>query len=712
MVYRKSFWSIRKKFIILFAALAVLPGMLVGVTSYFDARDKLQTAKEYEMTAVMQLVKRSIHKDFESLGHMAQLLIANPDIQRQLLAEGPHADPTFSETALNAYLSRLTERVPFLENVSILDSRGVILLDSNPRRVGINMGNSQAVVDPLRSGVSQISNAYDSPISDIKVFGYAEPIVDEHGGIKGVALMQIRFADIFTQSLREIPTGETGAILVLDDTGRILMHPEKRRIDTNILRDPEKSVSDFGRRVLDQMEGRLDYQDESGDRVGHLTRILHWQLVFSISNLEVEQAAHSLLLTYSSIIGIILLLALLIAILFSLEFAKPLKKLSRIFNQMAEGHLQYRLKLKQVDELGSMAEALNITQDKLGMLLGSVLEESARLSTLKNDLHLAVTTAEDATKNISTLIGEVEKGAADQSDCIAELTNSVSQMALGINDLDSRLSEQAAEMTACSKSIDTLLDGNTAVSNALVANAESIDRLDLTVQTGQEQLQVVAKDIARILDDSSRLDDISNLLQKIANQTKLLAMNATIEAAHAGAAGAGFAVVADEVRNLADSAGSQARNVGLVLRQIREEVKQIHDATDSVAVAFDSIKQAVSAVSGQESRIRQQMEQHGSESTALQGAMTRLVLLSASIGDCSKTLLVEKNLTAAKSAELLDLSGKVSRNMQEIESGRKAIIKTVEKVHLVGTSTKKSIETLISESNRFELPSQGVQWLH
>jgi signal transduction histidine kinase len=79
--------------------------------------------------------------------------------------------------------------------------------------------------------------------------------------------------------------------------------------------------------------------------------------------------------------GVSLILAILIAIGFSLIFTKPLKKMNTMAMKLADNDYSARTDIKQTDEIGTLAHNLDILAKRL--LLSS--EESARLEQMRRD---------------------------------------------------------------------------------------------------------------------------------------------------------------------------------------------------------------------------------------------------------------------------------------------------------------------------------------
>jgi methyl-accepting chemotaxis protein len=100
---------------------------------------------------------------------------------------------------------------------------------------------------------------------------------------------------------------------------------------------------------------------------------------------------------------------------------------------------------------------------------------------------------------------------------------------------------------------------------------------------------------------------ITASIADISDQTNLLALNAAIEAARAGDNGRGFAVVADEVRNLAEMSEARSREVESLANKIMDEARGVADRIEKAAKVAAAEAQAGRDVSGDLSRIREDL---------------------------------------------------------------------------------------------------------
>lgn len=233
-----------------------------------------------------------------------------------------------------------------------------------------------------------------------------------------------------------------------------------------------------------------------------------------------------------------------LAVLFAVFFAwlvsaivsKPLATTRQYLEEIAKGDLTRNLHLENRDELGDLANALNMT---VGTLRG-VLESFD----IGSQMQQVVT-------NLDHISNEQYSHANEQVTHIDQINLSMSEL----NSTASVINENAASVAQAAqitfeqvqKVTTTTEEVNQAVQelNQIVAETGSS-----IVKTEDEFGQLIEK-LKEMDAQSQSIERIIAIITDIASQTHLLSLNASIEAAGAGEFGARFAVVAKEVKDLA-----------------------------------------------------------------------------------------------------------------------------------------------------------------
>ncbi len=232
------------------------------------------------------------------------------------------------------------------------------------------------------------------------------------------------------------------------------------------------------------------------------------------------------------VLAVAIVLSLLSSIFLSRLVTFPLRQAIEVIKKVAEGDLTREIRISGKDEIGELAQAVNIMRLKVGQAVGRSAATSQTLS----------------------------ESASEQAAALEETSSSLEEM--------SKRTSQNAKDTLQAKELMTAAKEVTEKANV---SMNDLTRSMSEIAQGSEQTQKIIKTI-----------------DEIAFQTNLLALNAAVEAARAGESGAGFAVVADEVRNLALRATDAAKNTSDSIGDIGRKIKS---GSDLVTISNEAFQQ-------------------------------------------------------------------------------------------------------------------------
>lgn len=203
--------------------------------------------------------------------------------------------------------------------------------------------------------------------------------------------------------------------------------------------------------------------------------------------------------------------------------SKPIVKMVKIAEKVADGYLDVEIEVTSKDELGMLSAAFKKMTDNLNEVMF----------------------------NISTASEQVSAGATQLSDSSMDLAQGATQQASSVEELSASIEEISSQ---------TKLNAD----NAKDAN-EITERAKVSAIEGNKQMLEMLKAMEDINDASASISRIIKVIDDIAFQTNILALNAAVEAARAGQHGKGFAVVAEEVRNLAARSADAAKETTMMI---------------------------------------------------------------------------------------------------------------------------------------------------
>ena len=285
------------------------------------------------------------------------------------------------------------------------------------------------------------------------------------------------------------------------------------------------------------------------------------------------------------------LMLLLMLALIGNSILKPLREVTGLVRNLAsrEGDLTMRLDFKRQDELGELANGIDLFIAKTHRIVTQIAE---RVSVVSDSAQQGAAIAEQTNQGVNRQRGEIE-----------QISGSIHEMAGTAASVAERAGS-AAELAdeACS----TVKQSE----NSMQASVDGIQQLT-------EEVNRAAEVLSQLAEDSRNITSIVAVIRDVSEQTNLLALNAAIEAARAGDQGRGFAVVADEVRSLAVKTHDSTEQINEFIRQLQErsehavsvmqrgtnQSRHCIEQADQASEQLERVVQAIQSINGMTSEI-------------------------------------------------------------------------------------------------------------
>jgi len=305
---------------------------------------------------------------------------------------------------------------------------------------------------------------------------------------------------------------------------------------------------------------------------------------YQISHMDEDREEINYVIFSTKIFIIVLIVvSVIIGVLISYFIGRsiiyPVRKMTNALKEVANGNLKLeKLHIKNRDEIGVMANALNLMVDDLQGVVSKVNDSAIQLAAQSQELAASSEQSAASSHTVASAAEEGLRGSMEQVELVGQAVASMEEMTVGIE----QITGSNEEMLQAAEGVGTLVGHGSSAINDVSKHINDID--DSFKETA---------DIMGVLENhSSEIQRVTALITAISDQTNLLALNAAIEAARAGEHGKGFAVVAEEVRKLAEQSKNSAVEIEGMIQEIQVDMSK---AADSIKVGNTKVEQGLLA---------------------------------------------------------------------------------------------------------------------
>ncbi|GAA0324922.1 methyl-accepting chemotaxis protein [Oceanobacillus oncorhynchi subsp. oncorhynchi] len=633
--------GIRFKLVVSFFFMLLIPGVAIGIMTYFSSIDSLEHQQTEQVKDTAELLNQTVDNALELRINDLNTFAAqfnsgqigdDEEILEQVLGQYKEMNEEVSEVYMASNDGDLFYRQP--------DTELPEGFDATERDWFINAVNNPGEV--------QISDPFESASETGTVVSITKTL-DDGSGVMGVSL----YIDSIQQLASEVSIGENGYAVIIDPQQKYVYHPT---FETG--EEVEDSVLGT---MFDDASGSYEYSHDNTSKimVYQTNDLTGWKLAGTIDYDEIKGEAASTLTTMITIIVITLVLGTIIILFLIRSITRPIQRLKENAKIISTGDLTHSIEINTTDEIGELGQAFNEMQEGLKTLVRDVEFNAQQVAASAEELNANADQMTSSSEQVSLAIQEVSSSSETQLHGTEESANSLEEVSTGVGrivDSSSKVSDMVTQMSTQAEV------GGKAVSdtlNQMTSIQSSVDDTNLN--------------IASLLERSKEVSTILNAITDISEQTNLLALNAAIEAARAGEHGKGFAVVADEVRKLAEESKTSAGEISSIVHGIQNDVQKAVEkmsqvtanVNDGLDVSYDAIDK-FGEILRSSGDIKPQMEEVMAISEQMSAAVQQVTATANDLASIARNNASSSEEVAASTEEQL-------ASMEEISASAKSL---------------------------------------
>jgi methyl-accepting chemotaxis protein len=190
---------------------------------------------------------------------------------------------------------------------------------------------------------------------------------------------------------------------------------------------------------------------------------------------------------------------------------------------------------------------------------------------------------------VETVLKTVNDSARTMKETAADLFGASEQTSQRANGMVQASNEASINVTSAANATNEL-------SASIAEISRQVGQTSDVVFSAVSKAKATSDKFNGLAQATRTIGDVVKLIGQIAGQTNLLALNATIEAARAGEAGRGFAVVASEVKSLAVQTASATNEIAGQITALQTSTSEAVDAIQDIEECMGTINTYASAI--------------------------------------------------------------------------------------------------------------------
>lgn len=572
--------SLKAKIISLIVVCTVLASLIAGTMSLYNSAKIANADSEEKLQQTAQLYGKDIDARLSKVEHeintLADVTVRNigdfgqfqtdPEYVRDCTRQ---VESFALESAANTE-GVLTYYIQYNPEIEAVSGTGVYATRASEsedfRQRGVRELVSYAKEDTehtgwyytaVNAGKAVWMDPYANTDMDTNVISYVVPLTVS-GVSVGVVGMDVSL-DELKQISNRVKCYDGGYGFLVDSENRLLTHPKETYGDS--LEKCDAGLASYVASGRNETIKSYSYGGESKE-AAYVTLTNGMKLVVTAPLSEIR--ANSTQLFYLMLAGTAaaVVIAVVIAFIFSIRIVRPIKHLTEIVSDTAALNFAKNPKsmklVKMKDETGNMARAVQKMRSRLREMVALI--DRAGLSLDGN-----VTT-------LNTNVGEVTDLCSNNSATTEQLAAAMEEAASATDNVN--IAVHTVNTNA--KNIEELSKKGTANSQLVKERADSLKK---TTQEAAELTTSMYEDVrtkTRVAMEQAKavekINELTRNIMEISDQTNLLALNASIEAVRAGEAGKGFAVVASEIGALANQTQETVGDIDGIISQVNRAV--------------------------------------------------------------------------------------------------------------------------------------------
>jgi signal transduction histidine kinase len=346
------FESIKVRVATLNIGLILFVAGILGFTSYFLMVETLEKTLTDNLSYIAG----------NKVDHLQSLITGKQDLLKQIALGDPvkRYSQSYQDKLLTEYFSTFKEEFPIL---SFVNQQGIeelkvinginhfYLSDINQSRLFDEISWKP---NTLFTTLNTLNNFTRVPFLEL---GYYRQ--NFFGSFEGIVIGRISLFRLL-EHFREFKLGDNGFLMIIDELGNFLSHPNQNLITYSATADGIKSEELLNRATNMQTGiGRATIQGIDGYLAFAPMQERNWSVIAFLPYEEFIQTPVKFRNIFFIVLGIMLLLSISLSLYTAVSITSPISQLTQSSRRIAQGDLNQRVFIDTRNEIGHLAKSFN-----------------------------------------------------------------------------------------------------------------------------------------------------------------------------------------------------------------------------------------------------------------------------------------------------------------------------------------------------------------
>jgi methyl-accepting chemotaxis protein len=306
----------------------------------------------------------------------------------------------------------------------------------------------------------------------------------------------------------------------------------------------------------------------------------NWYIFTACTVSDYMQPINKFRNTFVIIELVCVIIAAIIAFIFSKSISKPLKSLTNTAKTISLGDLTQKVeKVNTKDELGQLTLYFDEMVNSLRNIISQVRNMGGDVAASSQEMMASSEEVTKTSEQIAVVISDLAKGASEQASSSEKGNSKIIEIVNGLENIAGEISKSEQLSNQAKNSVE--------------AGKKSVQYQSIKMDENKQASVAVWNAISSLSEKSSEIGEILSVIKGISEQTNLLALNAAIEAARAGEHGRGFAIVSDEIRKLAEQSNSSVNKIDFIIEEVQSGVRLAASEMENASLVVESQEKAL-----------------------------------------------------------------------------------------------------------------------